>query len=324
MVLAFVLVMNAHGRPKAPLVLTSEERETLLRWSRRPKSAQALAMRCRIVLACAEGATNKAVAAAVGVSANTVSKWRRRFVEERLEGLFDEPRPGAPRKTSDEQVERVVVKTLEEKPRDATHWSSRGMAKAVGLSQTKIVEIWQAFGLQPWRQDTFKLSTDPQFVDKVRDVVGLYLDPPERAVVLCVDEKSQIQALERSTPILAMMPGVPERASHDYKRNGTTSLFAALDLTTGKVLGSLHRRHRAVEFLKFLKLIDANVPDRLDIHLVFDSYATQRLRDEHQEREQEPDLRPRTVELYESELRPGPTGPATPRCRSATGCCTSS
>lgn len=270
----FVLVMNTHGRPKIPLTLTTEERETLERWARRPKSAQALATRCRIVLACADGALNKDVASAVGVSANTVGKWRRRFIEERLEGLFDEPRPGAPRKTSDEDVERVVVKTLETKPANATHWSTRGMAKATGLSQSKIVEIWQAFSLQPWRQDTFKLSTDPQFIDKVRDVVGLYLDPPERAVVLCVDEKSQIQALERTTPILPMLPGVPERASHDYKRNGTTSLFAALDLTTGKVLGSLHRRHRAVEFLKFLKLIDATVPADLDVHLVLDNYAT--------------------------------------------------
>jgi len=270
----FVLVMNTNGRPKAELVLTDEERETLTRWASRPTSAQRLAKRAAIVLRAADGALNKDVAADLRVSTAMVGKWRARFVAKGLDGLLDEPRPGAPRKTTDAQVEEVVVKTLESKPRDATHWSSRGMAQATGLSQTKIVEIWQRFQLQPWRQDKFKLSTDPLFVDKVRDIVGLYLDPPERAVVLCVDEKSQIQALERSSPIFPMFPGVPERASHDYKRNGTTSLFAALDLATGQVLGSLHSRHRAVEFLKFLKLIDQSVPTELDIHLVLDNYAT--------------------------------------------------
>ena len=263
--------MARTGRPKAELVLSEEERLTLERLMNRRKSAQALAMRARIVVCCAKpGATNRGVAAQLGVSEAMVGKWRRRFVERRLDGLFDEPRPGHPRTITDEKVEAVIVKTLEEKPADATHWSTRSMAEAMGMSQTSISLIWRAFGLQPHRSESFKLSTDPLFVDKVKDICALYLDPPERAVVLCVDEKSQIQALNRFTPILPMMPGTPERASHDYVRNGTTSLFAALDMASGKVIGSLHRRHRAAEFKKFLVRIDEEVPAHLDVHLVLD------------------------------------------------------
>jgi transposase len=266
--------MAERGRPKAPLILTDEERETLVRWSRRPKSAQALALRARIVLACAEGKTNKAVAEEVGVWPQTVTKWRGRFVRQRLEGLADEPRPGAPRTIADEQVEAVVVATLEELPKEATHWSRALMAKRSGLSKSTVGRIWKAFGLKPHLTDTFKLSTDPQFIEKVRDVVGLYLDPPERALVLCVDEKSQIQALDRSQPVLPMMPGMPERRTHDYVRNGTSSLFAALDVATGRVIGSVHRRHRAVEFKKFLVKLDKQVPAELGVHLICDHYAT--------------------------------------------------
>jgi transposase len=257
--------MPRTGRPKAPLILTDEERETLGRWSRRAKSSQALALRCRIVLACATGATNKQVAAELGVSLPTVGKWRSRFVTRRLEGLVDEPRPGAPRTITDEQVEAVVVATLEETPTDATHWSRASMAKRSGLSKSTVGRIWKAFRLKPHLTDTFKLSSDPQFIDKVRDVVGLYLDPPERALVLCVDEKSQVQALDRSQPVLPMMPGMPERV---------TSLFAALDLASGQVIGSLHRRHRSVEFRRFLAKLDKQVPHELAVHLVCDNYAT--------------------------------------------------
>lgn len=273
--------MAARGRPKAELVLSTEERLTLERLANRRKSAQAMAMRARIVMACAEGDTNRAVAEKLGVSQAMVGKWRRRFVEHRLDGLFDEQRPGAPRTITDDQVEKVIVKTLEEKPEDATHWSTRGMAKEVGLSQTTIRRIWSAFSLQPHRAESFKLSTDPLFIEKVRDVVGLYLDPPERAVVLCVDEKSQIQALNRFQPILPMMPGTPERRSHDYVRHGTTSLFAALDMGSGKVIGSLKARHRATEFKKFLVEIDEQVPKDLEVHLVLDNYATHKTPEIH-------------------------------------------
>jgi transposase len=271
--------MARTGRPKVELALSDEERVTLERLVRRRKSAQAMAMRARIILACAEGATNRAVAAELGVSEAMVGKWRRRFVAKRLDGLFDEPRPGAVRTITDDKVEAVIVKTLEEKPKDATHWSTRSMAKATGMSQTAISRIWRAFGLQPWRAESFKLSTDPLFVDKVKDIVGLYLDPPERAAVLCVDEKSQIQALNRYQPVLPMMPGTPERRSHDYVRHGTTSLFAALNMADGKVIGSLHRRHRAAEFKKFLQRIDEEVPAELDIHLVLDNYGTHKTPD---------------------------------------------
>ena len=244
------------------------------RGARRRTSAQGLAQRAGIVLAAAEGSTNTEIAQRLGVSRPTVTKWRNRFVEHRLDGLVDEPRPGRPRTVSDDQVEEVVVKTLETTPKDATHWSTRSMAREVGLTQSAVLRIWKAFGLQPHRQDTWKLSKDPQFIDKVRDVVGLYLNPPERAVVLCVDEKSQIQALDRSAPILPMLPGTPERATHDYKRSGTSSLYAALNLTSGKVIGALHSRHRAIEFKKFLQTIDREVPADLDVHLVLDNSST--------------------------------------------------
>src|SRR5881396_1043055 len=267
--------MAERGRPKAPLVLTDEERQTLQRWARRAKTAQALALRAKIVLACAEGATNKAVAERLGVWPQTVGKWRGRFVAKRLEGLSDEDRPGRPRTIADERVEQVVTKTLEEPPPNQdTHWSTRSMARQVGLSQTAVSRIWRAFGLKPHLQETWKLSTDPQFIDKVRDVVGLYLDPPEAALVLCVDEKSQIQALDRTAPSLPILPTTPARRSHDYVRNGTTSLFAALDVASGKVISAMHRRHRHQEFLKFLKTIDTNVPAELDVHLICDNYGT--------------------------------------------------
>ncbi|MCA1679231.1 MAG: IS630 family transposase, partial [Actinobacteria bacterium] len=231
--------------------------------------------RCRIVLACAEGQTNRAVATRVGVSVPTVRRWRGRYAERGVDGLLDEPRPGQPRKISDDQVEEVIVKTLETAPPDGgTHWSTRQMAAAAGLNQTAVSRIWRAFGLQPHRVEHWKLSKDPLFVEKVKDIVGLYLDPPERAVVLCVDEKSQIQALDRSAPILPVLPGTPARMSHDYKRNGTSSLFAALDAVTGNVIGQLHNRHRAIEFKKFLIKIDREVPAELDVHLILDNYST--------------------------------------------------
>jgi transposase len=262
------------GRPKAELKLTAAERQQLQAWTRRRKTAQALALRSRIVLACANGLDNLTVADELAVTPQTVSKWRGRFVRERLDGLTDAPRPGAPRTVQDADVETVITRTLETKPKDATHWSTRAMAKQTGLSQSTISRIWRAFGLQPHRQETFKLSTDPLFVEKTRDIVGLYLDPPVKAMVLCVDEKSQIQALDRTQPVLPLAPGVPERRTHDYMRHGTTTLFAALDIATGEVIGRLHRRHRSQEFLKFLKTIDQRVPEDLDVHLVMDNYGT--------------------------------------------------
>lgn len=256
------------------IALDEDEREQLERWSRRPKSAQALALRARIVLAAAEGLKNTEIAQRLGIAHASVRKWRNRFAEHRLDGLTDEPRPGRPRTVTDAQVEDVIVATLERAPKDATHWSTRSLAKELGLSQSAVSRIWRAFGLQPHRQDTWKLSKDPLFIEKVRDVVGLYLNPPERAVVLCVDEKSQIQALDRTAPILPMLPGVPERATHDYKRSGTSSLYAALDVTSGKVLGALHSRHRAIEFKQFLQTIDREVPADLDVHVVLDNSST--------------------------------------------------
>ena len=253
------------------IVLSADERAQLESWERRRTSAQALAERSRIVLAAAEGLKNTEIAQRLGVGREMVTKWRNRFAEHRLDGLTDDPRPGQPRKITDEKVEEVITKTLESAPKDATHWSTRSMAREVGLSQT-ISQIWRAFGLQPHRQDSWKLSKDPLFVEKVRDVVGLYLNPPERAVVLCVDEKSQIQALDRTAPILPS--GVPERATHDYKRAGTSSLYAALDLATGKVIGRLHSRHRAAEFKKFLIAIEHEVPAELAVHLVLDNSST--------------------------------------------------
>jgi transposase len=258
------------------IVLDSDEREQLLAWSRRPSSAQALALRSRVVLACADSPdeSNGQIASRLGVSRNMVVKWRNRFAVDRLDGLLDEPRPGRPRTIADADVERVITTTLEGTPKEATHWSTRSLAAEVGLSQTAVSRIWRAFGLQPHRQDSWKLSKDPQFIDKVRDVVGLYLDPPERAVVLCVDEKSQIQALDRTAPVLPMLPGTPARASHDYVRAGTSSLFAALNLATGTVIGSLHARHRAIEFKKFLSTLDREVPADLDVHVILDNAST--------------------------------------------------
>ncbi len=266
--------MARTGRPKAELVLTDEEREQLVRWSRRRKSSQALALRSRIVLACADGVDNKAVAAQLGCAAATVGKWRGRFVARRLDGLTDEPRPGRPAVISAGQVEDVVVATLESAPDNATRWSRAKMAERSGLSKSTIGRIWKAFDLKPHRADGFKVSNDPLFVEKVYDIVGLYLNPPEAAVVLCVDEKSQVQALARSQPAFPMMPGMPEKRTHDYVRHGTTSLFAAFNIDDGTVISALHRRHRATEFKKFLAKIDTEVPDHLQVHLVCDNYGT--------------------------------------------------
>jgi transposase len=266
--------MARAGRPKQVLVLVPADRERLERWARRPKTEQRLALRSRIVLRCAEGLDNDEVAVELRVNPKTVGKWRQRFVERGPDGLSDEPRPGVPRSVLDDKVEEVVRRTIEETPADATHWSTRSMARRSGVSPATVGRIWHAFGLKPHLVETFKISTDPLFVEKVRDVVGLYLDPPERALVLCVDEKSQIQALDRSAPILPILPGTPARMSHDDKRHGTTSLFAALDVASGKVIGSLHARHRAIEFKKFLDQLDHDVPGELDVHLILDNYAT--------------------------------------------------
>jgi transposase len=258
----------------APVVLSEEERSVLAGWARRRKTAQALAVRSRIVLRCADGGSIAEVAAELGLARGTVSKWRARFLAGRLDGLSDEPRPGRPRTITDDQIERVITRTLEERPAADTHWSTRSMASATGMSQTAISRIWRAFGLKPHAVETWKLSTDPQFVDKVRDVVGLYLDPPEGALVLAVDEKSQMQAVDRTAPILPLLPTTPARRTHDYVRHGTTSLFAAFDVGSGSVIAHHYRRHRHQEFLRFLKLIDSAVPKDLDLHLVLDNYAT--------------------------------------------------
>lgn len=262
------------GRPTQPVELTEQERSKLLSNVRQRKAPYQVVMRSRIILGCAEGQTNTAVAKELGIAKRTVGIWRARFLKERLPGLQDEPRLGPPRSISDEQVMEVVNKTLSTKPKAATHWSTRAMAAEVGLSQRSIVRIWHAFGLQPHRVDSFKLSTDPHFVEKVRDVVGLYLNPPERALVLSVDEKSQIQALDRTQLLFPIRPGLPERQSHDYTRHGTTTLFAALDTATGNVIGQCHQRHRQYEFIKFLDLIDTKVSPELDVHLIADNYAT--------------------------------------------------
>ncbi len=262
------------GRAKPPLVLKEDERETLERWVRRPTTAHALAQRARLVLKCAAGTANQVVARDVGVSRLTVGRWRRRFVLKRLNGLLDEPRPGAPRTITDEQVERVVRWTLETAPRDATHWSTRAMARRSGLSQSAVSRLWRAFALQPHRVETFKRSKDPLFIEKVRDIVGLYLNPPDKALVLCVDEKAQIQALDRTQPVLPMRPGQVERRTHDYTRHGTTTLFAARNTKTGRVITALHRRQRAREFRKFLQTVHTQVPAALDLHLILDNSST--------------------------------------------------
>lgn len=265
---------NATGRPITPLVLSPDERAYLERQVRRHRVARSMSERCRIILRCADGIPNKSVAAELGVHEHTVGKWRRRFLKGRIEGLMDEARPGRPRTIGDDQVAAVIERTLRSMPTDATHWSIRSMAKATSFSHTTIRRIWTAFGLQPHRSQTFKLSSDPLFVDKVRDIVGLYLSPPNRALVLSVDEKSQIQALDREQPVLPMMPGIPQRQTHSYIRHGTTSLFAALDVASGFVIGKCYKRHRAAEFLDFLKQIDARVPEGLDVHIIMDNYAT--------------------------------------------------
>ena len=262
------------GRPPVRVVVSPSERTTLEQWARRRTTAQGLAQRARIVLACAAGRSAPAIATELRITRQTVGKWRQRFMDRRLAGLVDEPRPGAPRRITDATVEQLITDTLETTPRDATHWSTRALAKQAGLSHSTVGRIWRAFGLQPHRSETFKLSRDPLFVDKVRDIVGLYLDPPDRALVLSVDEKSQIQALDRTAPILPMAPGMPERRTHDYRRHGTTSLFAALDVASGTIIGECHRRHRSQEFQQFLDTIDAAVPADLDVHLILDNYGT--------------------------------------------------
>jgi transposase len=262
------------GRPKQSLTLTEEERTRLESLAHRARSQPLLARRARVILTCAQGMDNTAAAKKLRCSVGMVGKWRARFLKLRVDGLHDEPRPGSPRKISDEQVEQVIIQTLESTPRGQTHWSTRELAKVTGMSRMAISRIWRAFGLQPHRSETFKLSPDPLLIEKVRDIVGLYMNPPERALVLCVDEKSQIQALDRTQPMLPMRPGQVERRTHDYKRNGTTSLFAALELKTNRVIGELHRRHRSREFRSFLDTIEGNVPANLDIHIVMDNYGT--------------------------------------------------
>jgi len=265
------------GRPKRPLELTDEDRDKLRTIALRPKSAQAMAMRARIVLACAQGMSNSEVARNLHITGATVGKWRERFRKSGMDGLLDEPRVGAPRRITDQQIEQVVTKTLESMPSNGTHWSTRLMAAEMGLSQNAIVRIWRAFGLQPHRVENFKFSKDPQFVEKVRDIVGLYLNPPDRAIVLCVDEKSQVQALNRTEPILPMAPGVPARQSHDYERHGVTSLFAAMDVASGVSISTCYRRHRHQEFLRFLNQIEENLPSGVNVHLVMDNYGTHKV-----------------------------------------------
>lgn len=265
------------GRPKKVLEITDEDREKLNTMARRPKTAQAMAMRARIVLDCARGLSNSDVARKLHITGATVGKWRERFRQSGLDGLLDEPRVGAPRTISDRKIEEVVTKTLESMPANSTHWSTRLMAAETGLTQNAIVRIWRAFGLQPHRVENFKFSKDPQFIEKVRDIVGLYLNPPDRAIVLCVDEKSQVQALNRTEPILPLAPGVPARQSHDYERHGVTSLFAAMDVASGVTISTCYRRHRHQEFLRFLNQIEDNLPAGLDVHLVMDNYGTHKV-----------------------------------------------
>ena len=264
----------AKGRAAIGIVLDGAEKTALIALTRKHGAPQSLAVRARIVLAAANGLSNKEIAAKLDVCAHTVGVWRRRFASERMDGLYDEPRPGAPRQIGDDEIADTIRKTLQTRPKGATHWSLRTMAQAVGHAPSTIHRIWQAFGLQPHRAETFKLSSDPLFVEKVRDIVGLYLSPPERAVVLCIDEKSQFQALDRTQPLLPMRPGQAERRTHDYTRHGTTSLFAALDVAAGTVVGQCMPRHRAQEFRKFLDEVERNVPADLDVHVVMDNYGT--------------------------------------------------
>ena len=262
------------GRPATTITLTDNEREDLRALSRRSKTSQALALRARIVLLAARGLPTEDIAEQLQVASQTVSKWRKRYAERRLDGICDAPRSGRPRKISDHEIEQLVRTTLEKKPKGATHWSCRLLADELRIPVNRVHRVWKAFGLQPHRSETFTISTDPFFAEKVIDIVGLYLDPPANAVVLCVDEKSQIQALDRTQPLLPMLPGQAERRTHTYSRHGTTSLFAALDVATGEVLAQCHRRHRSQEFLKFLRKIDREVPKELDVHVVMDNYCT--------------------------------------------------
>lgn len=273
--------MPGPGRPTVQIVLSAEERETLQRWMRRHSSSQALALRSRIVLACADGKTNVAIAAELGVNKATAGKWRNRFAVDRLEGLGDAPRPGAARKIGDEVVEAVVVETLETTPRDATHWSTRALAERHGISRQTVSEIWRAFGLKPWRQDEFKVSPDPDLIEKIRDLVGLYMSPPVAAAVYAVDEKPQIQALNRSAPILPMLPTTPQKATHDYERNGTLDLFAALEIATGQVIHDLRKSHTAKDFITFLNKINREVPAELDVHVILDNLSTHKTPEVH-------------------------------------------
>jgi transposase len=264
----------ARGRPTVGITLSADERQTLQRWARRHSSSQALSLRCRIVLACAEGATNTEAGARLGVHPTTVSKWRHRFATGRLDGLVDAPRPGAARTIGDDVIEAVIVETLETAPPDATHWSTRGLAARHGISHQTVAEIWRAFGLKPWRQDSFKVSPDPDLVEKVRDLVGLYMNPPVAAAVFAVDEKPQIQALNRTAPTLPMLPTTPARATHDYERNGTCDLFAALEIATGKVITDIRARHTSADFIAFLNKVNREVPAELDVHVILDNLAT--------------------------------------------------
>ena len=266
--------MARRGRPTVEFTLTGDERKTLQRWARRHSSSQALALRCRIVLACADGATNQDVAADLRVHPTTVSKWRHRFAQSRLDGLVDAPRPGAERSIGDDVIEAVVVETLETAPPDATHWSTRGLAAKHGISHQTVAEIWRAFGLKPWRQDSFKVSPDPDLVEKIRDLVALYMNPPVAAMVFAVDEKPQIQALNRTAPTLPMLPTTPARATHDYERNGTCDLFAALNMATGAVITDIRARHTSADFVAFLNKVNRNVPDGLDVHVILDNLST--------------------------------------------------
>ena len=267
--------MARRGRPTVPITLSSEERETLQRWARRHSSSQSLALRCRIVLACAEGDRTQAeIAAELGCNPVTVSKWRNRFAADRLDGLVDAPRPGAKRSIGDDVIEAIVVDTLESAPVDATHWSTRGLADKHGISHQTVAEIWRAFGLKPWRQDSFKVSPDPELVEKIRDLVGLYMNPPVAAAVFALDEKPQIQALDRTAPTRPMLPTTPQRATHDYERNGTCDLFAALNMATGSVITDIRKSHKSADFIAFLNKVNREVPKELAVHVILDNLST--------------------------------------------------